>query len=89
MDNQQYLHLAHGDVIDNGFHVERVRLANDAGQVLEDSVENGYVFFACKLEEQVQLPMQAELYNRQSKLVWRQKIPDQGLPPWLKLRYQR
>lgn len=89
MDHRQYLHLAHGDVIDNGFHVERVRLVNDAGQVLEDIVENGYVFFACKLEEQVQLPMQAELYDRQGKLVWRQKIPDQGLLPWLKRRHQR
>lgn len=86
---QQLLRIAHGDVIDNGFNVERVRLVNDAGQSLEDSIENGYVFFACKPEEQVQLPMQAELYDRQGRLVWRQKIPDQGLPPWLKLRYQR
>ena len=86
---QQYLQTAYGDVIDNGFHVERVRLVNDAGQALEDAVEDGYVFFACKPEEQVQLPMQAELYDRQGKLVWRQKIPDQGLPPWLKLRHQR
>lgn len=88
-DQQQYLQTAHGDVIDNGFQVERVRLANDAGQVLEDKVEDGYVFFACKPEEQVQLPMQAELYDRQGKLVWRQKFPDQGLPPWLKLKYKR
>lgn len=87
--DQQYLQTAHGDVIDNDFHVERVRLVNDAGQILEDAVEDGYVFFACKPEEQVQLPMQAELYDRQGKLVWRQKIPDYGLPPWLKLRYQR
>ncbi|MEO6890099.1 MAG: hypothetical protein ABI456_12160 [Ktedonobacteraceae bacterium] len=87
--DQQYLQTAHGDVIDNGFHVERVRLVNDAGQVLEDAVEDGYVFSACKPEDQVQLPMQAELYDRQGKLVWRQKIPDYGLPPWLKLRYQR
>ncbi len=87
--DQQYLQTACGDVIDNGFHVERVRLVNDAGQALEDAVEDGYVFFACKPEEQVQLPMQAELYDRQGKLVWRQKIPDQGLPPWLKLRHQR
>ena len=87
--DQQYLQIAHGDVIDNGFQVERVRLVNDAGQELEDVVEEGYVFFACKPEEQVQLPMQAELYDRQGKLVWRQKIPDHGLPPWLKVRYQR
>jgi hypothetical protein len=87
--DQQFLQTAHGDVIDNGFHVAVVRLVNDAGQVLEDAVEDGYVFFACKPEEQVQLPMQAELYDRQGKLVWRQKIPDNGLPPWLKLRHQR
>lgn len=86
--DQQYLLIAHGNVIDNGFQVKRVRLVNDAGQVLEDAVEEGYVFFACKPEEQVQLPMQAELYDHQEKLVWRQKIPDQGLPPWLKVRYQ-
>ena len=89
VESQQYLLLAHGDVIDNGFQVERIRLVNEAGQALEDVVEEGYVFFACKLEEQVQLPMQAELYDRQGNVVWRQKIPDQGLPPWLKLRYQR
>ena len=89
MDSRQYLQLAHGDVIDNGFDVERVRLVNDAGQVLEDVVEDGYVFFTCKLQEQVGLPMQAELYDRRGRLVWQQKIPDQGLPPWLKFRYQR
>jgi hypothetical protein len=86
---QQYLLTAHGDVIDHGFHLERVRLVNEAGQMLEDVVEEGYAFFACKLEERVQLPMQAELYDRQGQLVWRQKIPNDGLPPWLKLRYQR
>ena len=83
-DNHQYLLTAHGHVIDNGFHVERVRLVNDAGQVLEDPVEDGYVFFACSLEQQMQLPMQAELYNNEGKLVWQQTVPDQGLPPWLK-----
>jgi hypothetical protein len=87
--DQQYLQTAHGDVIDNGFQVKRVRLVNDVGQILEDTVEDGYVFFACKPEEQVQLPMQAELYDQQGKLVWRQKIPDEGLPPWLKVRHQR
>lgn len=87
--DQQYLQIAHGDVIDNGFHIERVRLVNNMGQVLEDAVEDGYVFFACKPEEQVQLPMQAQLYDHRGKLVWQQKIPDQTLPPWLKVRYQR
>ncbi|QBD80477.1 hypothetical protein EPA93_32690 [Ktedonosporobacter rubrisoli] len=86
--DQQYLHIAHGNLIDNGFHVERVRLINEAGQALEDTVEEGYVFFACKPEERVQLPMQAELYDRQGQLVWQQKIPEQGLPPWIKVRYK-
>ena len=86
-DDRQYLLTAYGDVIDNGFHVQRVRLVNDAGQVLEDTVEDGYVFFACKPEEQVQLPMQAELYDDRDRLVWQQKIPDNGLPPWLKFRH--
>lgn len=89
IDDQEYLLIAHGNVIDNGFQVKQVRLVNDRGQALEDAVEEGYVFFACKLEEQVQVPMQAELYDRQGKLVWRQKVPDHGLPPWLKVRYQR
>jgi hypothetical protein len=80
-DNRLFLLISHGQVIDNGFHVERVRLVNDAGQVLEDAVEDGYVFFACKPEQQVQLPMQAELYDHQGKLVWRQTIPDTDLPP--------
>lgn len=87
-EHQQYLQSAHGHVIDNGFHVERVRLVNKAGQALEDTVEDGYVFFACTPKELVQLPMQAELYDHLGKLVWQQKIPDQGLPPWLKVRYQ-
>lgn len=85
IDNQQYLQLAHGDVIDNDFQVERVRLVNGMGQVLEDVVEDGYVFFACKLEELVRLPMQAELYDRQSKLVWQQTVTiGGGLPSWQK-----
>ena len=85
LDNQTHLLTAYGDVIDNGFHVKQVRLVNDAGQVLEDTVEDGYVFFACKLELRVQLPMQAELYDHQGKLVWQEAVTiDGGLPPWLK-----
>jgi hypothetical protein len=89
VNHRQCVEIAHGDVIDNGFHVERVRLVNDAGQALEDVVEEGYVFFAFAREEQVQLPMQAQLYDREGTLVWRQMIPDHGLPPWLKFRRQR
>jgi len=87
--NQGYLLTAHGQVIDNGFQVERVRLVNDAGQVLEDTVEDGYVFFACSLEQQVHLPMQAELYDHQGTIVWRQAVPDHGLLTWMQVRRQR
>jgi hypothetical protein len=83
---QQILQTAHGHVIDNGFHVERVRLIDAVGQALEDSVEDGYVFLAPDLGQQLPLPMQAELYDHQGKLVWRQAVPDSGLPPWLKMR---
>jgi hypothetical protein len=84
LDNQTHLLTAYGDVIDNGFHVKQVCLVNDAGQILEDTVEDGYVFFACTLELRVQLPMQAELYDHQGKLVWQQAVTiDGGLPPWL------
>jgi hypothetical protein len=84
-DNRTHLRTAYGDVIDNGFHVKQVRLVNDAGQILEDTVEDGSVFFACNIESRVQLPMQAELYDQQGKLVWQQTVAlDGALPPWLK-----
>jgi hypothetical protein len=87
LDNQLYLLTAHGHVIDNGFHVERVRLVNDAGQILEDTVEEGSIFVACKPEDLVQLPMQAELYDHQGRLVWQQTVTiDGGLPSWQKGR---
>ncbi|GCF10161.1 hypothetical protein [Dictyobacter arantiisoli] len=76
--NQQLLQTAYGHVIDNGFHIKRVRLINQAGQQLEDAVEDGYVFFACRPEQQIKLPMQAELYDQHNKLIWRQTIPDQA-----------
>ena len=85
LDNQLCLLTAYGDVIDNGFHVKQVRLVNDAGQILEDTVEDGYVLFACTLELRVQLPMQAELYDHQGRLVWQQTVTiDGGLPSWQK-----
>jgi hypothetical protein len=74
LDNQAYFLTAYGDVIDNGFHVKQVRLVNDAGQMLEDTVEDGYVLFTCPLELRVQLPMQAELYDHQGRLVWQQTV---------------
>lgn len=78
LDNQLYLLTAHGHVIDNGFQVERVRFVNEAGQVLEDTVEEGYIFFACKASQQVQLPMQAEVYDHQGRLVWQQTVTISG-----------
>lgn len=80
-DTHYYLLTAYGSVIDNGFHVERIHLSNDVGQVLEDTVEDGYVFFACQPGEQIQLPMQAELYDHEGKLVWQQTVTiGGGLP---------
>jgi hypothetical protein len=73
--------VAHGEVIDNGFHITRVRLVNDAGQVFEDTVEDGLVLFAARQTQEVQWPMQAELYNREGKLVWHQTVFD-GRPPF-------
>jgi hypothetical protein len=82
----QYEFVANGEVIDNGFDVVRVRLVNDAGQVFEDTVQDGLVLFASIQDREVQWPMQAELYNRAGKLVWRETVLDNSPPPWLKLR---
>jgi hypothetical protein len=77
---------AYGNVIDNGFHVERVRLVNNVGLVLEDIVEDGFVFFAYEQKQEIELPMQAELYDNGGKLVWSQTVfSPGGLPPWLRL----
>jgi hypothetical protein len=78
--------VANGEVIDNGFDVVRVRLVNDAGDVFEDTVQDGLVLFATIQDREVQWPMQAELYNRAGELVWRQTVLDNRPPPWLKLR---
>ncbi len=72
--------VAHGDIIDNGFAVTRVRLVNDAGQTFEDSVQDGLVLFACMQEQEVQFPLQAELYNADGKLVWRETVFDNRPP---------
>jgi hypothetical protein len=84
--DNQYEFVANGEVIDNGFDVTRVRLVNDAGQVFEDTVQDGLVLFATIQDREVQWPMQAELYNRAGKLVWRETVLDNSPPPWLKLR---
>ncbi|HZU67383.1 MAG TPA: hypothetical protein VFA09_08895 [Ktedonobacteraceae bacterium] len=84
--NNQFQFIAHGEVIDNGFNVARVRLLNNAGQVFEDAVEDGLVFFATMQDQEVQWPMQAELYDNSGKLVWRQTVFDDRPPPWLRFK---
>jgi hypothetical protein len=78
--------VAHGEVIDNGFDVTRVRLVNDTGQTFEDTVQDGLVLFACMQEQEVQFPMRTELYNAEGKLVWRETIFDNRPPSWLKVK---
>lgn len=82
--SQQF--VAHGEVHDNGFEVLRVRLTNDAGQTLEDVVENGLVLFVALQQEEVQWPMRAELYDRAGKLVWRETVLDNRPPGWMRFR---
>lgn len=82
----QYEFVANGEVVDNGFDVAHVRLVNEAGDVFEDTVQDGLVLFASIQDREVQWPMQAELYNRAGKLVWRETVLDNRPPPWLKLR---
>ncbi len=84
--DNQYEFVANGEVIDNGFDVVRVRLVNDAGQVFEDTVQDGLVLFASIQDREVQWPMQAELYNHAGELVWRETVLDNRLPSWLKPR---
>jgi hypothetical protein len=62
--NQFY---AGGYVIDNGLDVVRVRLTAANGTVLEDSVDDGVVLFVT--DQPVELPLQAELYDRTGKPV--------------------
>jgi hypothetical protein len=82
--SQQF--IAHAEVLDNGFEVARVRLANDAGQTFEDVVEDGLVLFAALQHEEVQWPMRAELYDRVGKLVWRETVLDNRPPGWMRFR---
>jgi len=82
----EYGFVAHGDIIDNGFDVTRVRLVDHIGQVFEDKVQNSLVLFTNMSEREVQLPMQAELYNAKGELVWRQTVLDNRPPSWWKFR---
>jgi len=74
--------------IDNGFNVTRVRLVSKDGQVFEDTVQDSLVLFAATQEQEIQLPMQAELYNSKGELVWRETVLDNRTPAWLKFRKQ-
>jgi len=84
----QYELIAHGEIIDNGFNVTRVRLVSKDGQVFEDTVQDSLVLFAATQEQEIQLPMQAELYNSKGELVWRETVLDNRPPAWLKFRKQ-
>jgi len=61
-----------GEVIDHGFDVTRVRLVSSDGLVLEDQVEHGLVLFL--VEQSVQRPVEAQLYNRSGMLVSMQTV---------------
>ncbi len=37
-------------------------------------------------DQEVQFPMQAELYDNNGKLVWRQAVFDDRPPPWLRFK---
>jgi hypothetical protein len=58
---------AGGYVIDNGLDIVRVRLVAHNGTVLEDTVQDGIVLFVT--DAKVELPLQAELYDREDRLV--------------------
>jgi hypothetical protein len=60
------------EVIDHGFDVTRVRLVSSDGLVFEDQVEHGLVMFL--VEQSVQRPVEAQLYNRSGMLVGMQTV---------------
>ena len=80
----EYELTVHGEIIDNGFDVTRVRLLSEDGQSFEDTVQDGLVLFAVVQDHEVKSPMQAELYNEDGELVWREKVLDNLPPSWLK-----
>ncbi|HTI14384.1 MAG TPA: hypothetical protein VL461_07425 [Dictyobacter sp.] len=60
---------AGGYVADHGQNVTRIRLIAKNGTTIEDTVdENGVVLFLT--DQRVDLPIQAELYNRRQELVY-------------------
>lgn len=58
---------AGGDIVDGGLGVARVRLRAANGTELEDTVEEGVVLFLT--DDEVQLPIVAELFDRNGNLV--------------------
>src|SRR6266849_1153758 len=60
------------EVIDHSFDVTRVRLVSSDGLVFEDQVEHGLVLFL--VEQSVQRPVEAQLYNRSGMLVSTQTV---------------
>lgn len=83
-DIKEYELTAHGEVLDNGFGVTRVRLLSADGQSSEDTVQDGLVLFAIVQDHEVKRPIQAELYNKNGELVWRESVLDDRPPSWLK-----
>jgi hypothetical protein len=84
---KEYELTAHGEIIDNGFGVTRVRLLSEDGQSFEDTVQDGLVLFAVVQDHEVKRPMQAELYNKNGELVWRETVLDNRPPSWLTSRH--
>ncbi len=84
----KYELVAHGEILDNGFDVTRVRLISKDGQVFEDTVQDSLVLFAVTQEQAIQLPMQAELYNAKGELIWRETVLDNRPPKWMRFRKQ-
>jgi hypothetical protein len=62
---------AFGEVFDKGYQIERVRLLEPGGLVLEDTVQQGIVLFYSEHPPTVP-PIQLELYNSSGILVSRQ-----------------
>lgn len=68
----------YGEVLDKGFDIARVRLLGANGPVLEDTVQDGLVFFWS--DQKVVLPIQLELYNCSNEVVSRQSLAPPFLP---------
>jgi hypothetical protein len=62
---------AYGEVFDKGYRIVRVRLLDQGGLVLEDTVRDGMVLFSSEQLPTVP-PLQLELYNDAGRLVSRQ-----------------